>query len=110
MINGTTVIDKNNDMTNAAIIDAATWVKKTEIISSELKTIGKNTQIDVVVPAITGTITSDTPFRIAVKISYLPLLLRVKILSLITTELSTNIPIASINPMRESTFNVKPRK
>ena len=94
-------------------------VESANIIESEIpantsfanpgnNTIGKNTQTDVAVEAIIGTITSFVPRIAATSAGSLLIWMWSNILSSVTTALSTSDPIASASPISEIKFSEIP--
>ena len=87
-----------------------TWVMKTDISDFVPKINGANTAIAVVVPVITANPTSRTPLRVdALGLRSLSDRSR-KILSVMTTALSTNMPTASMSPIIDRMLSVRSKK
>ena len=92
---------------NANIIENAILLNTSLVIPSN-NIIGRNTQTEVAVDAIIGRITSFVPRTAATSAGSLLIWMWSKILSSVTTPLSTSDPTASDNPINEIIFNVIP--
>src|SRR5690606_23836283 len=107
VIIGTTVNDNVNEVSNATVIEAATWPRNTLTSSFAATIFGINTMMDVIDPATTARPTSRTP-AIDASTGDFPSNRYLCILSVTTTALSTSIPTANIKPIIDIMFSVKP--
>ena len=107
---GISVCATTSDATIATTIGIATCTRKIDISFFSPNTIGRKTMVVDSVPASTATPTSRTPASVAGTGRPGSSCRCRKMLSVITTELSTSMPIATSMPIMVSTLSVRPRK
>ncbi len=107
---GMIVCATRSEATIAITIGTATCFIRIVISLGEPNTSGTNTMIVASVPASVATPTSLTPRSVAPRGSPGVSWRCRNTLSVITTALSTSMPIASIMPIIEKMLSVRPRK